>query len=98
MDGQASERLSCTLREANIREALLLGRFEDVADTVRNIMEGEFVDRKVPESVRGWRQMNGFFGVLVASIVAKLKKCQYYLMTFGCDDEETHPDIVASLH
>jgi hypothetical protein len=73
VDGQAGERLSCTLGKANVREALLLGRFEDVADAVRNIMEGEFVDREVPECVRGWRQMNGFFGVLVSSIVAKLK-------------------------
>lgn len=54
MDGQAGERLSCTLGEANVRKALLLSRFEDVANAVWDIMEGEFVDRKVPEGVRGW--------------------------------------------
>lgn len=72
MNGEGSKCLGGALREANIRQALLLGCFEDVADTVGNIVEGELVDGKVPELGRRGRAMDRLFRILVSPVVAQL--------------------------
>lgn len=46
---------------------------ENVVDAVRDVVEGELVDRKVPELHIRWRTVGGFFGIFITSIIAKLQ-------------------------
>lgn len=72
MDGQSGECLSGALREANIRQALLSSGFKDVLDAVWDVVEGKFVNRKVPKFDRRRRAVDGLLGVFVAAVVSKL--------------------------
>lgn len=72
MDGQGSECLSGALREANVRKALLSCGFENVLDAIWDVVEGEFVNGKIPELDRRGRAVDGLLGVFVAAVVSKL--------------------------
>jgi hypothetical protein len=72
MDGQSGKCLSGALREANVGKALLSGGFEDVLDTIWDVVKGKFVNRKIPEFDRRRRAVDGLFGVFVAAVVSKL--------------------------
>lgn len=54
VDGECGKGLRGALREAYVGQALLLRRFEDVGDAVRDVVKGEFVDGKVPEPGGRW--------------------------------------------
>jgi hypothetical protein len=73
VDGQGGKGLCRALREANVRQTLLLRCVEDVCNAVRDVMESKLIDGKVPEAERCWRVVNRLLGVLVSSIVAKLR-------------------------
>lgn len=72
MDGESGKGLRGSLREANVREARLLRRLEDVLDAVGNIIKGKLVNREVPELDRRRRVVDRLFRVFVAAVVAKL--------------------------
>jgi hypothetical protein len=75
MDGQAGEGLGGALGEANVREGRLVRGVEDVADAVGDVVEGELVDGKVPELEGSGRRVDRLFGVFVAAVVPKLRRC-----------------------
>ena len=102
MDGQRRECLGGALGKANVREALLAGGLEDVLDAVGDIVEGEFVNGKVPELERRGRAVDRLFGVFVAAVVSKLMGS----LTLAEAREEatdyiyscTHPDVKPPFH
>lgn len=72
VDGERRKGLRGALGEANVGETLLLCALEDVLNAVGDVMERKLVDGKVPEASRVGRAVDGFFGVFVATVVAKL--------------------------
>lgn len=80
MDGQSGECLSGALRKANVRKALLFCGLEDVLDAVWDVVEGKFVNGKVPEFDRRGRAVDGFLGVFVAAVVSKLNRLAKFII------------------
>jgi hypothetical protein len=71
MNGECGESLSCTLGKPNVRQRGLFSNRKDVLDAVRNVMESELINRKVPE-FRGRRgDFRALFRVFVPPIVAQ---------------------------
>lgn len=72
MDRQCCKGLSCSLREADIRERGLARGRKNVINAVRNVMESELINRVVPERRLCWGVIDALLGVLVSAVVSKL--------------------------
>jgi len=72
MNAQGSKRLSGTLGKPDIGQRRLIRSVQDVVDGVGDIVEGEVVDREIPELGRVGRVMNRLLRVFVATVVSEL--------------------------
>lgn len=73
MDGQAGKSLRGALGEADVGEGRLAGDLENVADAIRNIVEGKLVNGKVPKLGRRGGISDRLFRILVAPVVSELE-------------------------
>lgn len=95
VDGESGKRLRGALREANVGEAGLLRRLEDVLDAVGDIVKRKLVNREVPELDGRGRVVDRLFGVFVAAVVSKLGGVSKVMLNRR--GVATHPDVKASL-
>jgi len=72
MNAQGSERLSSALGETDVGQRRLVCSLKNVVDGVGDIIEGEVVDREIPECGRVRMVMNRLLRVFVAPVVSKL--------------------------
>lgn len=71
MDAQRGKSLGGALAEANVAQARLMRRLEDVVDRVRDVVKGKLVHAEVPELCVGRGHVDVLLAVLVAAVVAE---------------------------